>query len=107
MVAPEQANDMYVTEICGLAFSIDQAACAEGDSIERWQRASHQTGFVTTHGEPRMSYLRTIGTSGAPSPEAYESPSATISRSLMTTFCVTVGSTPVPSALVTFRLTGN
>src|SRR5690349_7987634 len=89
-VAPEQANDRNVTDELGSAASSRFAAWAPPALSERWHRLSTQSArlIVVT-----KSFL-TTGESGAPSPEADESPSTTTSRSLISTARVQVCSVP-------------
>ena len=76
MVAPEQAKLRKVTLVFGSEASMARAAWGAPAKEERWHRVSTQVPYISPS---RRLY------SGAPSPEPYESPMATISRSLIST----------------------
>src|SRR5712691_7154728 len=104
MVAPEQARCTKVTELFESSFSIWSAASAGPARRERWQSEFSHTSVLIgliRAGERQLSkswpltsairpfrspeHLGSIeycpGTSGDPSPEAYESPIETIKNS--------------------------
>src|SRR2546425_11592354 len=99
MLAPEHARWTKVTELFGSARSSARAAFAVPDFAERWHLRSSHTGPLL--GKPKIS--NSCALSGLPSPEAFESPIDTISRSL--TVIVFVIEFVSPSCALTVNVT--